>query len=129
MSTDDELDPLERAVLRRLLRGEHPALRALRKQLGASRVRSRDLTGAGFFTSIEVDPDVPAAPVSKSEFRIWGVEASIPGLEHGAGFLILVRNGYLSELEAFTYQEDWPEAVTDFQLHEADEATRLDELA
>jgi hypothetical protein len=37
------------------------------------------------------------------------VGATIEGVNHGAGFLIFVRDGYLKFLEGYTYDEPWPD--------------------
>jgi hypothetical protein len=47
-----ELTELEKAVLRKLLTGRHPVLKALREQLAACWVSDRDYTGSGFHTDL-----------------------------------------------------------------------------
>ena len=107
---------LERAVLQKLLAGDHPVLDALRSQLAASLVRQRAPTGVGFFTDIDVPKHVPGAPTRHSTLRIGDVEAQIQGLEHGAGFLLVVSDGYLDHLEGYSYDEPWPTTVKEFGL-------------
>jgi hypothetical protein len=116
MSMDPhDLTNLERAVLTRLLAGDHPVLIVLREQAARAKVARREFTGVGFFCLLHVPPDL--SPVAAgADFTIGDVSASIPGLEHGAGFLLFVRQGRLSELEAFSYEERWPSEVTTFTL-------------
>jgi len=38
-------------------------------------------------------------------------------LEHGAVFVLFVENGAIYVLEGFSYDEKWPEAMTNFELH------------
>ena len=115
-SYDDRgLTTFERAVLVKLLAGDHPVLAALRSQLASCRVRSREITGHGFFTNLDVDRKAnTAAPVQKARIRDVGGE--IRGLGHGAGFVVFVADGYLDFLEGFSYEEQWPQEITEFAL-------------
>jgi len=114
---------LERAVLQKLLDGDHPALKVLRAQLEKCGVASREMTGSGFFTGLEVERTSDIEPLAGLDVRFGDVEASIPGLEHGAGFVLLIRDGYLAELEAYSYEEPWPADVDGFELR-LSQATR-----
>ena len=49
--------------------------------------------------------------------RIGDVYAEIPGLEHGAGFVLYIKDGYLDMLEGYSYDEPWPSSVEGFALH------------
>jgi hypothetical protein len=113
--TDDGLTALERAVLNALLAGEHPSLEALRAQLRTGCVRKRELTGCGFLTELEVDRRLAPARVLP-ELRLGDVDARIAGLEHGAGFVLLVKEGYLDVLEGYSYDEPWPALADEFSL-------------
>jgi hypothetical protein len=112
----DELTDLERRVIEKLLAGEHPVLEALREQFRTCRVKKRELTGCGFFTELEMSRSVKAAPTGQQNLRIGDVAARIAGLEHGAGFVLFVSGGYLDMLEGYSYDESWPESITDFEL-------------
>lgn len=111
-----DLTDLERGVLHKLLAGEHPVLEALRGQLGSCRVGRRELTGCGFFTELQVDRTLPAAPTSAQKLRIGDVIATITGLKHGAGFVLFVKAGYMDMLEGYSYDEPWPESVSEFDV-------------
>lgn len=111
-----ELTEFERAVLDKLLDGDHAVLKALREQLRTCSVRKREMTGCGFFTELEVDRTLAAAPTNVEKLRIGDAEARITGLEHGAGFVLFVREGYLDMLEGYSFDEPWPAAITGFTL-------------
>jgi hypothetical protein len=106
--------PPARAVLDKLLAGDHPVLKALRGQADGARLSSRELTGAGFFCVFEVFG--PPLPTSHRNFEIGDVNARIEGLSHGAGFVLFVRDGRLNMLEGYSYEEPWPEQVCNFDL-------------
>jgi hypothetical protein len=109
------LSDLQQAVLDKLLEGDHPVLTALRGQAARARVSSHEHSGVGFFCSFEVPTDVPPLPAPQ-DFELGDVDASIDGLEEGAGFLLFVRGGRLSVLEGFTYDEPWPAGAASFRL-------------
>lgn len=126
MSNDErQLNSFERAILEKLLDGDHPVLAALRAQVKSCEVSSREFTGVGFFTNLNVDPSVGPAPTSRPRIHVRGVGAEISGLKHGAGFVLFVADGYLDFLEGFTYDEPWPPVISEFSL--VDEGQSLED--
>jgi len=118
MSNDErQLNAFERAVLEKLLDGNHPVLAALRAQLEFCEVCSREFTGCGFFTTLKVDRAVEPAPTSRRRIQVLYVGAEISGLERGASFVLFVTDGYLDFLEGFSYDEPWPPEISEFSLH------------
>lgn len=107
------LTELERAVLDKILDGDHPLLEILRNQLSNDRVSRREMTGTGFFTYFNVG-DPPVADVEKIVFG--DVSADIEGVHHGAGFLVWVEHGRLIMLEGFTYDDPWPDEIEQYTL-------------
>jgi hypothetical protein len=89
-------------------------LQGLRAQLATATVRTRELTGVGFFTYLDVPRDA-VDPVEGSG-DLGDVFAGVDGLKHGAGFAVFVRDGYLEELEGFSFEEPWPEKIGGFRL-------------
>ena len=102
---------LESAVLERLLEGAGPALEQLRSQLGSLEVRSREWTGVGFVTEVEVPSSHPEASEVPLKGTVGDLVADIPGLAGGVGFLVYVASGRLTALEGHTYGGPWPESV------------------
>jgi hypothetical protein len=120
-----ELLPLERAVIEALVSREEPGYSELRQQLESCRVTSREMTGVGFYTGLEVDPSAPPAPESVGNPLGHGhsfpddAYADVDGLEHGAGFLLWLADGRLETLEGFSYEESWPDEVKAFAVRMA----------
>jgi hypothetical protein len=96
-----DITPLERAVLGSIL-DRWPDLRpALEQQLATARVTKRENSGAGFFTTLAVDPTTPAI-----QGRPDSVDAEVDGLAHGMGFVLFVDGaGHADLLEGYTYGE------------------------
>lgn len=111
----NDLQDLEQNVMEMLLAGENPVLEVLRLQYRSSQIKSRELTGCGFFTYFAVDQSV-AVPIRAASLQLGDVDAVIPNLEHGAGFVLFVENGYLDVLEGYCYDESWPTSVSGFTL-------------
>jgi hypothetical protein len=124
------LQPLEEAVLGKLLDGKHPVLTALRRQLLGLQVTERKLTGVGFFTTFSMTDRGLLAEVPPGASPFGDVEATISGLEHGAGFLLWLADGRVDVLEGYSYDEPWPEHVGEFSLtySHADRSTVLAKL-
>ncbi len=114
----DELSPLERDVIAMILSPDHPVLSALRRQFERCHVASRQITGVGFFTNLDVETDASPAPVMPGSTRLClgDVTATIEGLEHGAGFVLFVQDGVLDVLEGFSYVEPWPDVTAGYAL-------------
>jgi hypothetical protein len=108
-----DLAELERAVLTKLLAGEHPLLEQLRNQIPKCRVSRRELTGAGFYADLDVG-DSPAA--DDVNLRFGDVIAEIEGMAHGAGFVLYIEHGRLSMLEGYGYDDPWPNTITRYTL-------------
>lgn len=108
------LTDFEKAVLEKLLVGDHPVLVRLRAQAAMARLVSRENTGVGFHCSFEMPPDVPL--VTPTNFELGDVQATIEGLEHGAGFLLFVRGGRITMLEGYSYEEPWPRDLLNVKL-------------
>ncbi|MEX1107579.1 MAG: hypothetical protein WEC00_01590 [Dongiaceae bacterium] len=102
-------------MLAKLLAGDHPFLAALRSQAEKARLISRNYTGAGFYCTFSVPPDVPSL-AQCLDFQLGDVNAMIGGLKHGAGFVVFVRGGRLDTLEGYSYEESWPDVLGDYEL-------------
>jgi len=112
----EELNDFEKAVLAKLLYGDHPLLAEIRSQAEKARLISRTNTGTGFYCKFMVPSDVAPLTYHK-DFHFGDVVAKIEGLEYGAGFVIFIRNGRLDTLEGYSYEEPWPNILGCYDLH------------
>ena len=90
-----------------LIAGDHSTLAALREQLSHARIAEVEMTRHGFYARFAVSPDAPLA----SPPNLTGGSATIglSGIKHGAGCVLFVRDGRLTMLEGYTYDDPWPE--------------------
>lgn len=109
------LTPLEKAVLDMMLDQPGEPYEVVRRQLAHAKVVGRKFTGVGFFTDFIV-PSEAAVQRNLPNMELSGVGAVFPNLKHGAGFLFFIRDGVIKMLEGYTYDEPWPEEVSEFQL-------------
>ena len=120
------LTTLEKRVLEMLLSGQDEVLTILRQQAKQLQVSSREMTGVGFYTEFLVPPDAPRTP-GRSTFRLGDVNGVANNVSHGLGFLLYVKDGALSMLEGYTYDEPWPDEVRGLVLtYASGEGRKLD---
>jgi hypothetical protein len=99
---------LEQKVMDMLLDGDDDVLKELRNQFLNSSVESREINGAGFYTTYHVKENIkPAANGKSSSFGY--VYASYENIEYALSFRIYVKKGYLIMLEGATFQDSWPD--------------------
>ena len=96
---DSSFTPLEHGVLNAICEMHLEDRPALEAQLLTATVRSRENTGAGFFTTFDVERASSAA--IRGERLRNGPEARIDGLEHGMGFILWLKEGYAECLEGY----------------------------
>jgi len=125
-----ELTAFEKQILDALTEGSHAALRTLRSQVAASDVVDRELTGAGCYTELRVDPSVPSLEGAKETCCFGDVHADMDGVIAGAGFLLWLERGRVASLESYTYGEErWPDQPRLLRWrHQYDEHTRAQML-
>ena len=99
-----ELTSLERAVLETALSagGIDPELR---RQVAEASVVGRTPSGVGFMTKLSVPENQRSADAAPA---IPVVVARHPDLPSGAEFVLQIKNGRLSSIEAFCHEGMWP---------------------
>jgi len=102
------MNELERTIVTKLLQGDDPALEMLRRQAADAHISKRDFTGAGFYARFSVPPNTPRLE-GTPRLVIGDVYAEIAGLEHDAGFLLIVTDGAIDVLECFSVDDAFPE--------------------
>ena len=106
----------EKKLMEMLLMGDDPVLKALRNQYYNSTVESTKFTGAGFYTNLKVNADIPPLVGGKT-FRINDIDASFGDIKEAIGFILFIKEGYLLMLEGYTLASDiWPDEYSSVVL-------------
>lgn len=69
-------------------------------QYESSKIKSREFTGFEFFTNFEV-PDNIDLNVNNSTFQLGDVDASYNGVKSAYGFVLFIKDGFISMLEGY----------------------------
>jgi hypothetical protein len=87
-----KLSRLEDAVLREIALQYPDESDVIEAQRSAARVINRRNTGAGFYTTFEVNPRCRSVAAASP---IGNVTARVQGLAHGMGFILWLKDGRL----------------------------------
>lgn len=99
---------LEMKLMKMLLSGDDEVLNKLRKQYEVAKVVSRDFSDVGFYTSFSLENRSDLCIKDKT-FHIGDVDGNIDGIEGAVGFVLYVKNGYITLLEGYTnVVNTWP---------------------
>lgn len=86
-------------------------------QLAKAECASRDYTGVGLYTNIMVDSTAP-----KLDLDYWKIEdfpkgyAEHPELPAGIGIILWLKDGYITCLESYTFEGEWPKNEAMFKI-------------
>lgn len=109
------LATLEHQALAALLQGDDEILHVLRHQAKEVSVSSRKMTGVGFFIEFDVPPHLPRIK-SHPTFTLGDVNGTAENVKHGLGFVLFIKDGALSVLEGYSYDEPWPDEPRNLAL-------------
>ncbi|KHD06939.1 hypothetical protein PN36_30155 [Candidatus Thiomargarita nelsonii] len=111
-----KLSDFESKLIDALIKDD-PEEETIRNQLVNARVEKREYTGVGLYTDIIVSEN--NKKISKSNRYIQETPKAHlvhPKLKDGAGALLWFNEGYVSTLECYTYEGDWPENESLFAI-------------
>ena len=99
----------EMSLMDMLLAGDNEILEGLRHQYKNSTVKTREFTGAGFYTDYLISKGIASVAEGKT-FQFGDIYASYENIEVAFCFVLFVNKGYLSILEGYTLMEKtWPD--------------------
>ncbi len=116
MILNDKFLSLEKEAIEMLIESDFENAMMLKEQLSRAVIVERTLTGAGFFTSYYVHPEVKRLG-EKNKNPIRSVYAKVSGLKIGVGFILFFKDGVINYLECYEYDSvDFPEEITKYEL-------------
>lgn len=101
-------ESFEKKLIEMLLAGDEKTLILLREQYTVAKVVSIERSDVGFFVhfSLKGRDDLS---ISNKSFQIGDVDGNINGITGAVGFILYVKNGFISMLEGYTNAVDkWP---------------------
>jgi hypothetical protein len=113
-------EEFEKSVMQKILEKDTSINRILRDQYKIAKVTSREFTGVGFFTDLEV-PDNATVVTEPVEYGYGNIWASINNSEVWFGFVLFIKGGKMICLEGFTCADSWPDEIHNFTLYHSDE--------
>lgn len=113
-------EEFEKAVMHKMLDKNNQISEILQEQYKRSQIIKRDFTGTGFFTDLEMAQDAPHVTES-IEGGFGDVIASINGSSFDFGFVLFIVDGVMTCLEGYTWADEWPEVIYEYQLKHSDD--------
>ena len=110
-----DLPKIEMDALKMLLEEAGRPYPELYEQLSVARIKNKKYTGVGFQLNLEIPHDAKRIKGSPT-FPLALVFAEIKELKRGAGFVLFIKDGMLTQLEGFTYDEPWPDMISEYRL-------------
>ena len=103
-------EAFEKKLMEMLLVGDNDVLTQLRKQYELATVTSREFSDVGFYTSFSLQNRHDLC-IDDKTFQIGDVDGVINGIEGAVGFILFIKNGFISMLEGYTNAIDkWPKS-------------------
>ncbi len=118
-----DITPLEKSVMDSLLDDTREPFVTLSRQYGVASITERQPTGKGFFLFFSIPENVDRIDRNLS-IKFGDVVAAIKGLDYGAGFILHVNNGAIDFLEGYSYDEPWPNCISEFTLSKDEGLTK-----
>jgi len=101
-------DEFEKKVMEMLLAGEEEVFVRMREQYSLATIASREFTGAGFFTHFSISGYEDLC-LDRKTISFGDVDGQVDGQDGAVGFVLFVRDGYISMLEGYTCAVvSWP---------------------
>ena len=125
----NKFEIFEKEVIENILKiSDNEFASKILEQYKNSTILNRVFTGVGFYTYFQLN-DKSLLLGNDVNLRFWNIHAEINGLKHGAGFMLEIINGVVSNLEGYSYGDDgWPKKVKKYKLFSVNKDGSLTEI-
>lgn len=106
---------LENEVMREIINENPEYSKKLLYQYKNSEIENRVFTGHGFYTHYNIKSDLYSLG-KDINLALGNISANLNSIKHGVGFVLFIKNGNISCLEGYTYDEPWPDDIIEFNL-------------
>lgn len=107
-------EKFEQDVIKKILEQNNPANAILKEQYQRARI-SREYTGVGFFSTFSIPENLPHTEIK--DFQINNLLCDLNGIHQFGGFVLYVKNGSLSCLEGYGFDQEWPQEIWHYRLY------------
>ncbi len=107
-------EKFEQAVMHKIMEHDTSINNVLREQYKRVHIECRDFTGVGFFTDFIV-PNNVLHIIEPVEYGYGDVDATINDV-YGYGFVLFIKDGLMTCLEGYTWQDSWPDTIYSYNL-------------
>ena len=104
-------EKFEQDVIKKILEQNNPANAILKEQYQRARI-SREYTGVGTFS---IPENLPHTEIK--DFQINNLLCDLNGIHQFGGFVLYVKNGSLSCLEGYGFDQEWPQEIWHYRLY------------
>lgn len=109
---------LANSVIEMLLSGNDPIFDLLKKQYQSAKIIKEEASSVGFYIDYDTSTAEQLSSNYKCSFQFGDVDGDIGEVKNAVGFILYIRNGYLSTLEGYTNTIDvWPDNDSNISLH------------
>ena len=105
-------DEFEKIIIEDIIQTYPEYAEKLARQYGSATVVKRTVNNPGFYTYYEIS-DKTASLGDGVDLRLGENQWNVNGLKYGSDYILWVKNGFISSLEGFSYDEPWPTEITD----------------
>ena len=104
-------DAFEKIIIEDIIQTYPEYAEKLARQYGSAAVVKRTINSPGFYTDYEIG-DKTASLGDGVNLQLGENQWNINGLKHGSDYILWIKNGFISSLEGFSYDEPWPDEIT-----------------
>lgn len=103
----------EKTVICEIIKDYPEYSEKLKAQLAHSRVEERRFTVHGFYTDFDIETEYSLG--YGVDLRLGRVNMKINNLKNGSDYILWIKNGLITCLEGFAYDEEFPEEIYSFE--------------
>jgi len=116
-----DFEKFETNVIKQIITEDSTIAEKLLLQYKSAKVIKREFTGVGFYTDFEIQ-DKSTVILTDFNSELGSLHVTLPELKYGIGFVLFIRNGFISLLEGYTYgEEQWPDNITEYTFYKVNE--------
>ena len=105
-----KFDEFEKIIISDIIEQYPEYKQKLQSQLEKITVQKREFSTYGFSTYYAVTAEEETLGDGEN-LQLGKHQWNINGLQHGSDYILWIKNGFISCLEGFSYNETWPDEI------------------